>query len=307
MIDIGKQYTTEDNRVDASGFKAKARQHQSEFRAKTLRLPHDNYGNYLTKKDGENGMNFYQDFGIFEAVKNYRPYNRPLYSNMLRSEHIPFNFFIPLRHDLTFCTNVFNEILGGCIKSIDKYTIIEDKINIIIEFAPKPKEYYLNDRTSFDAYIEYNHTDNSKGIIGIEAKYTEREYKISGKTEQEAIDKPNSNYYIVSAKSGLFKQDSYKDLKSDNFRQIWRNQILGESILQHKPDSFKHFSSLTFFPKGNMHFIDASKEYSKLLLSNNNNFMTVLYEDYFSILRSYTHDKRFSNWIDYLQDRYIVK
>jgi hypothetical protein len=307
MIEIGKQYINEDNRVDKSGFKAKARRHQSLFRTEKLKLPPAEYGNYLTKEDGEKGKNFYHDFDIFTAVENYRPYNQPLYSNMLRSEHIPFNFFIPLRHDLNFCKNVFNVILGDCIKSIDNHAIIDDKINIKIEFAPKHKEYYLNDRTSFDAYIEYNHIDNSKGIIGIEVKYTEREYKISGKTEQDAIDKLDSNYYIVSSKCGLFKPDSYKDLKSDYFRQIWRNHILGESILQHNPDSFKHFSSVTFFPKGNLHFIKASKEYYKLLLSDNRNFVPVFYEDYFSILKSYLPDKRFSDWIAYLKDRYIVK
>ena len=166
MQDIGQQYS-KDDRTDPSGFLRRARLHQSVFRAKYLNLPYDTYGNYLTKKDGESGKNFFDGYGIFDAVKKYRKYNKPLYSNLLRSEHIPFNIFIPLDKDRNYCKNVISDILNSRILSIDK---------IDIEYAPKPKEKYLNDGTSFDAYIEYTNSDGTKGMIGIEVKYTEREY-----------------------------------------------------------------------------------------------------------------------------------
>jgi hypothetical protein len=307
MIEIGKQYMTEDNRFDKSGFKSKARLHQSKFRAERLKVPYENYGNYLTQSDAEKGLNFYNDFAIFEAVEAYRTYNKPLYSNMLRSEHIPFNFFIPLRFDLNYCKNILNEILGNCVKSVESKALIDNKENIKIEFAPTPKGNYLDDKTSFDAYIEYTHIDNSRGILGIEVKYTEREYEISGKTEEDAINNPNSKYYLVSSKSGLFKEGTAAKLKSNHFRQAWRNHILGESIIQFHPATFNHFTSITFFPSGNVHFNEVSKEYPDLLKSNNNNFLTLQYEDYFSILRKLCPNQSFSNWIDYLTDRYIVK
>ncbi len=95
---------------------------------------------------------------------------------MLTSEHIPFNFFVPLYQNNDFCKIVFSELLEVNIHSIDK---------IEIEYAPKPKENYLNDGTSFDTYIEYTSSDNSKGIIGIEVKYTENEYKLEANSKQE--------------------------------------------------------------------------------------------------------------------------
>ena len=58
--------------------------------------------------------------------------------------------------------------LNGSIKSIENRAIFDNE-NIKIEFAPSPKRNYLNDRTSFDTYIEI-HNDNSKGVIGIEVK-----------------------------------------------------------------------------------------------------------------------------------------
>ena len=162
MKEIGPQYS-KDDKTDPTGFLKRARLHQSKFRAETLKLDYDTYGNYLTKKDGEDGKNFYEGFRIFEVVKKrYRKYNKPLYSNMLRSEHIPFNLFVLLNVDKTLGKEIFNEFLGGVIQTID---------NIEIEYAPAPKQKYLNDGTSFDTYIEYTHIDNSKGIIGIEVKY----------------------------------------------------------------------------------------------------------------------------------------
>ena len=68
MIEIGKQYMSEDNRVDKSGFKSKARLHQSKFRAERLKVSCERYGNYLTQTDAEKGLNFYHDFAIFQAV-----------------------------------------------------------------------------------------------------------------------------------------------------------------------------------------------------------------------------------------------
>lgn len=297
MQEIGKQYS-KDDRTDPSGFLRRARLHQSIFRAKYLDLPFDTYGNYLTREDGENGRNFYDDFGIFDAVKKYRKYNKLLYSNLLRSEHIPFNIFIPLDKDRNFCKNVIADILKSRINSIDK---------IVIEYAPKPKEKYLNDGTSFDTYIEYTNSDGTKGMIGIEVKYTEKEYKLPTKSKQEKdVKDKNSPYYSVTNKSGLYKPDAIKDLSTDKFRQVWRNHILGESILLVDSDKFQHFTSLTLFPSDNSHFIKTSKEYIDLLIQNDNRFIALTYENFFTLLNKYCPDDNFKNWIKYLTTRYIV-
>ena len=297
MQEIGNQYQ-EDDKTDPTGFLRRARLHQSKFRAEVLKLPCDTYGNYLTKEDGENGNNFYKGFQIFEAVKKYRKYNKPLYSNMLRSEHIPFNFFMPFDLNKTFCKNVFNEFFNGVIQTIER---------IEIEFAPKPKEKYFNYGTSFDTYIEYSRSDNTKGIIGIEIKYTEKEYGLEGNSKQERdiIDK-TSKYYKVSELSKVYKPQAIYVLPNDKFRQVWRNQLLGESILLADSDKFKHFTSLTLFPKGNLHFIKTSKEYSDLLADNFNKFMPLTYEDFFAACIKHCPDENYKKWLGYLTTRYIV-
>jgi len=272
---------------------------------------------YLTDKDGKAGKNYYNQ-EVFEAVldrfQHIFDYKRD--SNMLRSEHIPFNLFIPLKKDLEFCKRVFNEILGGeIINKIEK---------ILIEHAPSPKENYLNDRTSFDAYIEYTHTDKSKGIIGIEVKYTEKEYplvkfekdKETGerkitKAWQDVEDfknkKEDSIYLNVTTACKLYKEEHFMNLVENKYRQIWRNHLLAESILLVDKDEFKHAHSLIFYPKCNEHFAEAGEQYAEMLVDNKDSkFGVVTFENFIEKCRKHCPNNEFKNWIDYLQERYIV-
>lgn len=296
--DIGKQ-CDKDYRTDRSGFLARARWHQSAFRARKLAVPFDDYGNYLQQADAEKGFNFYDDFDIFKAVKDRYPnYSKPLYANMLRSEHIPFNLFIPFMTDYKYAVNVFNVMLNGTIGSIDR---------IKIEYAPSPSSKYLNDRTSFDACIWYTHVNGKKGVIGVEVKYTEHDYPLkAGSTEEGKIEDRQSIYYKTALHCGLFDPEHFNKLASDRFRQIWRNQLLGERMLIVDPEKYNHFHSLTIYPEGNLHFVEASKDYLQLLISNNLKFLPVTYESFLQACQRFLPDQRFQKWIDYLRERYIV-
>ena len=296
MQEIGKQYSR-DNTSDPSGFLKSARKHQSLYRAQVLNLPAGEYGNYLTKEDGELGKNFYKGFDIFDAVrKRYPKYSKGLYSNMLRSEHIPFNMFVPLDIDKEYCRKVFADVLNIDIISINK---------IKIEYAPRGKEKYLNDNTSFDTYIEYTHCDGTKGVIGVEVKYTERAYSLKvDSTEEKAIKNPDSLYYTVSDACQLYKPGAVDVLPTDKFRQVWRNHLLGEKMLMN--GDCNHFTSLTLFPSGNSHFTKTSKEYINLLNSNDNKFIPLTYERFFELLSTYCPNIEYKDWIDYLTERYIV-
>jgi len=302
------QTLTNIDKVNNLEFKKKAKQHQVNYREKHISPDYNTYVTWLTDEAGNGGRNFFDGFGVFEAVQQrYPKFYVDLYSDMLRSEHIPFNLFVPFKHDLTFCKNVFNEILGGCIKSIDKQAIIDRGENIKIEFAPSPKENYLNDRTSFDTYIEYTHQDNSKGIICIEVKYTEKEYKLEvGSTQEKTINDKSSKYFSVSKDCGLYEQTSMDLMLTDIFRQVWRNQLLAESIRLVHNDKFKYSSSLTFYPEGNGHFTDTSEKYIAMLLDNKNTFVPVTYENFLIACLKHCPNNDFKKWIDYLTDRYIV-
>ena len=70
----------------------RARLHQSRFRVERLMAGWKDYGNRPAEKDALVGKNFYSDCDVFQAVQVRYPLKySPLYYDMLRSEHIPFD------------------------------------------------------------------------------------------------------------------------------------------------------------------------------------------------------------------------
>ena len=143
-------------------FKNFAKSHQVSYREKNIEKDYNKFVTWLSQNASILGNNFYSDFGIFETAKKRYPIKNSrfltrgeidVFSDMLRSEHIPLNLFVPLKFDLIYCKNIFNELLKGNIKSIHEKAIVDDNENIKIEFAPSPNKNYLNDGTSFDTYI----------------------------------------------------------------------------------------------------------------------------------------------------------
>lgn len=288
-------------------FKNFCRLHQSHYRSEILKVWFDEDINVINEEDGLKGLNFYDGFDILKSVEERYGdrfkggFRKPLYCNLLRSEHIPFNLFIPFKHDLNFCKKVFNEILGG---------IIDHLIDIKIEFPEDTHPEYLEDRTSFDTYIEYQNIDGSLGIIGIEVKYTELSYPI-GVKEKKLMGKQDSIYYQRSSESGSFLVSDFNTLKTlskDDYRQIWRNHLLGESILIMDKPKFGHFHSLTFYPEGNTHFSKVIGEYQEFLKTEyRNRVQGVTYERFFEICRKHLPIQGlFDKWLEYLERRYLI-
>lgn len=104
-----------------------------------------------------------------EVDKPTTQLSNQMVTNLLRSEHIPYNLFFPMMKDPEGTATLFNRILGEeRIAKIEK---------ILIEHNPGG----LKDGTSFDTYVEYipaGAKTGEKGAIGIEVKYTEKEYPI---------------------------------------------------------------------------------------------------------------------------------
>jgi len=320
---VGKQYQAFDNRNDKSGFLCKARMHESVRRAE-MGLEYDRYGNYLTDKDAKDGKNFYNKEIADYAALRYPSKPDKVFSNMLRSEHIPLNFFVPFIADKDFCRLVMNQLFGDTIKQV---------VDVKIEYAPgdveingktkKNNKPYLNDATSFDAYIEYIHVDGSKGAFGIEVKFTEREYALKkGSKEFNEVTTlltADSIYYKKTVESGLYKSEFVKELLEDKdvqdkklvqdlFRQMWRNHILGTSMKS--VDGFSHFTSVLLYPKDNEHFDKIAIPQYRQLLNDSRDFVGITYEQFINAIEKcctkFEDQQMYGAWIDYLRNRYIV-
>lgn len=292
----------------------------------------------LKRQDSIDGKIFYEGFRnqIMSEIKSLRKEAKYSPSGMmmchtLRSEHIPWNVFYPMSlsdERKSHAKEVFNIIIDKVSSVLPKISEITD---IKIEYAPKDEnateepftKCYLNDRTSFDTYIEYIATDGAKGGIGIEVKYTEEDYQ-PGNTEKKAAitdhENPKYRYWDVMKKSDYYIPEAFfsdsrhpkfwSPLVCNGLRQIWRNHLLGASMVQHQ--DINHFLSLHLYPAGNIHFhgnknrVGAVKEYKNWLSDEGRKTWTAItFEELFGFMKTCYSEKLDQEWIVYLQERYL--
>ncbi|MCL4750461.1 MAG: hypothetical protein KJ015_09885 [Myxococcales bacterium] len=291
--DWGAQYPKDDP------FKARARLHQSRFRADVLGLDeYRDYGNRLSTRDALAGRNFYGWPGVVEAAAaRYGRKDSPVWHDMLRSEHIPFNLFVPLR-DLPWGRILFGEWLGSPVSAVTQ---------ILVEWAPKPRRAYLNDNTSFDTWVECRLEDGRRAGIGIEVKYTEGPYSW-GKTERARMFDEGSLYHQVHRRAGLYAEGALNHLRTRALKQLWRNQLLGAAMLARSDRSIDVFTSVLVYPAGNAHYAKAAREYGRLLdASARPSFGAVTFEGLMAAYRKLGGSGATSQrWVEYLEHRYLV-
>lgn len=285
-------------------FRALARKKQSDFRELVLKCdfdadnPRAQYGNLLKKEDAIKGLNFYSGFRK-EIMHAIGPYKSMLWANLLRSEHIPWNVFFPMsltNEYLENCKHLFNVLVGH--EFIQKI----DAIDIERPF------HYLNDHTSFDTYISYTHVDGQKGGIGIEVKYTEEAYHVkpSSTEYKNVISLPSKEYTETTVKSGYYIEPmmAYESFKTDEFRQLWRNHILGASVVLH--GEIGHFLMVHLYPSFNEHFQKVLPRYQAFLTSfGQKSFFPLTFEHLFQVMRASFQGEEDNKWINYLVDRYL--
>ena len=138
-----------------------------------------------------------------------------LYNNLLSSQPLCFNFFGELMADKTFGLNI--------LKSW--WPELTELKSVLFEYAPK--ECYTKDNSAFDIAFEVAIEDKI-GLIGLECKYTD-----SFSTKE--YDKPA--YKTIFDLSSSFKGD-YNTLKSSRYNQLFRNQLIAESLIQNNRYDF---------------------------------------------------------------------
>lgn len=331
-------------------FKAAARQHQIEFKTKDLKIyrfpvfhmrrkKRDSdeiiekdieVRSSLLKKDAYDEQGNYVIFAkefrteITDAIhKTYPEGNYNMVTNLLRSEHIPYNIFFPMYKDPAGMVRLFNSILGtDRISKIDSVRI-EYKPVTLHPSTDNGDGRLLKDGTAFDVFIPYTTKDGARGGVGIEVKYTEKEYpiKAGSKEWKETHDETGNihlaeNYRNPSADSGWFKLEYIDDCSCDGknhvvanpFRQIWRNHILGAAMLSE--NQLDEFVSLTVYPEKNGHFCrDLWSGYESMLTAKGlKTFKHITYEELFRLMEDSFRKERYENlssWIKYLRERYL--
>ena len=204
------------------------RRHQSWYRHAVLGLPYGtgpqakdktSYGNMLRPEDGAAGRNFLTP-EIFAAaqrreaqgVGTVEPYR--LYHNMLSSQPMCFNLFGALVENLPLATRLAKALWGDRIAEVTA---------VRLEYAPSPAHEYLDDRTAFDALIEYVTEAGEPGFVGIETKLSEP-------FSQQHCD--GEAYRRWMTPDSPWRADAHDQVDATVHNQLWRDHLLAWSMLQ---------------------------------------------------------------------------
>ena len=214
--------------------------------------------------------------------------------DMLASDHVPFNLFVPMR-DQPWSVELICGWVGDHVARVT---------GIHIEWAPAPATSFLDDNTSFDAYITYDTSSGERGAIGIETKFTEGPYSW-GATEKLRMFDEGSAYVRLTRSSKLYGAHALDALRTPKLKQLWRNQLLGEAMKQRS--LVDEFISVIVFPSGNTHYASASTAHHELMAPEaRGRFVPVTFEALFTRLRTLCETAEAKAWLGYLERRYVV-
>lgn len=216
-----------------SQFVARMRLHQSWYRCNVLRVPYGTgpkpnattrYGNMLARPDAEAGRNFLTPEiaqvardRVAQGGDHVEPFR--LFHNMLSSQPMCFNLFGPLVKNCTLARQLLSPLVPEGVAEVTR---------VAIEWAPEPKGNYLDDGTSFDAFIEYRTSDGQLCGLGVETKLTEpfspKEYDGEGyRRWMRVLDSP-------------WRPDADGSVHAIQHNQLWRDHLLTVA-LRHQPNS----------------------------------------------------------------------
>lgn len=215
-----------------------------------------------------------------------------LFNNLLSSQPLCFNFFGELSADYDFGLKVLK-------------TFYPDLTNLIsVNFEFSPKENFTKDGSAFDIAFEVE-ADNKKGLIGFECKYTDTfSYKPS-KSQIFYGDKGNKNhdtYFAIYENAQENFVNSYYDfVKHRNYNQLFRNQLIGETLLKNKKYDFLRTGLFCYHDDDNA--IKAASEFKKML-SKPENFQLITYQDFITNVQRLELDWKQREWTMLLWARY---
>jgi len=313
-IDVGPQ-----NPGDAP-FTARMRFHQSWYRAAVLQAPAGTgpgpesrrvLGNMLTEPDGAAGLNFVrndvyvmaldrlgQDKGVVERFR--------LLHNLLSSQPMCFNIFGPLKADIELATAVWNELRvpwtaaddGSSRSRTEQPWSVRRVTNVEIEHAPEPVEEYLDDRTAFDAFVEYECRDGSLGFIGIETKLTEpfSPKEVDGEKYRRWM-RGDRSPWRPDVEAGVFSDIEHN--------QLWRDHLLAVALRDHPGSKYRHGCLALVRHPLDEHCAKVSADYRALLKPGDPSFIDLTIEDVVATMETSLGAARWEPWMRDLRTRYL--
>lgn len=320
-IDEGLAYTK------GNSFRAIAEARARKYRAEALHLvDYDGYGHRLTDEDGNQGANFLPSLrhdilrAIQERSDNKKGVDRRrTLKNMLSSQAMCFNLFVPLNRDGGLAKRLLNHFVDG-MNSVDG-----------IEYEYTPENSIFGDQSGTvgvdcDVLVDYTAREGAKGLVVIETKYVESEFSLCGFRKSGQKDpcptpttvkddysncryhyKKNYNYWKIAEESGLYRM---KEIRSrpcpfgGPLWQLWTNLSLAYALARDK--RYSAFTYAVVCPKGNTKLSRGNKVFSDFasLLRTPDVFKVIHLEDIGRILKNESTLQKCGPWVSEFIERY---
>lgn len=205
-----------------------------------------------------------------------------LFNNLLSSQPLCFNFWGPLKYNLSLATQLIQQF----------YPKVKTVTNIYFEFAPNAASN--NDNSAHDVAIEFISEDNLKGLIGMECKYTEP-------FSPKVYDK--DAYKKIYTDSAAFIAP-YEELIKRSYNQLFRNQLIVESACLNGRYDVVYSGLFCYEEDGNA--ITKGKSFQQMLMNGESRFKIITYQDFIETLQKISLDWPTRKWTMMLWARYIA-
>lgn len=320
-INEGRVYTKGDS------FRAVAEARARTYRAEKLHLTgYDYYGHRLTNEDGNRGENFLPSLrdDILRAVEERKANKKGVdfhrtSRNMLSSQAMCFNLFVPLNRD----RRLAKELLNRFIAEIDS---AEE-----IEYEYTPDNCIFGDQSGkggvdCDVLVHYTTRNVAKGLVVIETKYAETEFSTCGFRKSGHKDpcpvatvvnddysncrytyKKNYAYWKVAEESGLYRKEklhSHPCPFGGSLWQLWTNLSLAYALAKQK--RCLEFRYVVICPKGNIKLSQGNKVFGDFesLLHRPEVFKVIYLEDLGEALKDNSVVQKCDPWVNEFVERY---
>ncbi|CAO4191854.1 PGN_0703 family putative restriction endonuclease [Methylorubrum extorquens] len=167
-----------------------------------------------------------------------------LHRNLLSSEPLTYNLFVPLALNLDLATSTLRQLLP---------TFVHQITGIRFETSPgRHNARYLADGTAFDAALSVITPDGEPATVFIEVKYSE------GCTGPAATHRPR--YDEASREAALHHDPDSPALRSTLLEQFWRLHLLAQLAVRHSVTPRAHL--LVLYPQLNRRVRSATHRYA---------------------------------------------
>lgn len=251
-------------------------------------------GNCLTPTDADAGKNFLNRTIHELALKRMDKREKHdaidpnrLCQNLLTSQTLCFNLFLPQHDNPEMATAIWQALLPGRVAEV---------VDVKLEHSPgrRNQPLGLGDNSAFDAFVKYRRPDGTLGIIGIETKYTDSFSAPAGE--------PTAKMHTLAPR--LFEPQTWEAAQAMKSQQLWRTHLLAESM---KSQDVVDAAYLVLHADGDEECTRLLPDYRRLLREEvcaAEGFMTMTLEHFCTVAAAHVSGAALE-WLESFRCRYL--